>query len=430
MAAPAVAVNIDRAELTRETSLIGESSESKTVEKDKDAPTILNDETSDKGNSRDKSEFEEWREKAGETIFEPLIEELQLPQWNVNLETLVLDQNFPVAGESQSAQLQRHRRTRKDVKPLPDKTDSWLCPSSDILKNIVPVKCSELKRLWTSSPSFVDAFDECDMQMAKTYMNSVHSCMQDLRACFTLLAAEKNCLSLCVALLDLASSPCCRDPFICLQQASMYASQALKAGNSDVSLRRNIPSIHECNPRTALAVLGRADCLHAVLFPEEAAFLCSFVARACALHRNPMTTYEWNDQWKVVGVYAHNVSVMIRATVNSMMNQSKLKTFSKMWEPSVIKELESGRKDAIKLLRSCTSNSGPVFERDLDEVEMSGEGRPGDESGVLDQMWDQGDVSLQSADCNDPGTEAHLLEQINSNEENPLFGPDVVVYGV
>ena len=371
------------------------------------------------GDSLERSDFEEWRQQEGETIFEPLMEELQHPQWNNNLETLVFDQNFPIVGEAAPvAPLPTRKRTRKLPKPLSEKFDGWNRPGSGILKRFVPIKCSEMKRLWNSSPSGLDVPSQLDVQVAKKCMNKVHSCMQDLRVCFTFSAAEKNCLNLSVALLDLAATPCCKDPFMCLQQASMYATQAPKAGNSDMSFRRSIPTVNECSPRNALAILGRADCMHAVFFPEEAAFLCSFVARACALHRDPSPVYEWNDQWKVVGMHAYNVSVMIRATVNSMTKQTRPKNFSKMWEPDVIKELELGCKDAKELLKSSSQQSGTTMELEADDEEEDAEREE-------DSDTDEEDAAFRNMQDGNCGIETVPTQQNQIEEEDPI-----VVYGV
>ena len=308
-------------------------------------------------------------------------------------------------------------------RPLQEESDGWNRPGSGILKKFAPVKCGELKRLWINCPSDLDDTTEHDMLTARTSMKKVHSCMQNLRACFTFSAAEKNCLALSVALLDIAASPCCRDPFTCLQQASMYASQAPKAGNSDMSFRRIIPTVSECSPRNALTILGRADCLHAVFFPEEAAFLCCFVARACALHRNPSTTYEWNDQWKVVGMYAYNVSVMIRATVNNMMKQSKAKDFSKMWDPTVIKELKSGCKDAKELAQSSLQHSDRAMELELEETDGKREAERVEDKNTNDD--DDDDPPFSGAKGSDFLTEGE--EEVERNKfNNPMAGPAMV----
>jgi len=80
-------------------------------------------------------------------------------------------------------------------------------------------------------------------------------------------------LNLSIALLEMAAFPDCYDPFTCLQQAACFASQATKSGNSDTAYRQTLPEISACSPKEALIILGRADCLQSVYFPNEAASL-------------------------------------------------------------------------------------------------------------------------------------------------------------
>lgn len=294
---------------------------------------------------------EEWQKEAGEGIFEPILDELQ-PNWDDD-EPRVLDGPGAIADAtlpgSVSAPLATESR-RRQVKPPPKKDERRDVFDTLLLKKFVPVPVVALKKLWNCSLESRQIPSEESMNRATLQMQKVHKCMVDLRSCFTLSAAKKACLSLSVALLDLAATPACQDPLICLQQAAMYASQASKYGNSDVAYRRRIPSADACTPLEALVILGRADCLQSVFFPREAAFLCSFVARTCALHRDFFNSdHDWDDQWKVVGIYAHNVSIMIRTTVNCMINHSNYSRqtdFSSMWEQNVVKELEKGRMDA------------------------------------------------------------------------------------
>jgi hypothetical protein len=276
--------------------------------------------------------------------------------WDNN-EIRVLDGPGAIAAETMPAS-QPTESKRKQPKQAPKKQERRDITDTSMLKKFVPVPIRSLKKLWNRSFSRGFTVTAEAMNDARYKMQKVHSLMVDLRACFTLAAAEKVCLNISVALLDLAACPACKDPFPCLQQAAMYASQGSKAGNSDLCFRRNIPNVDDCTALEALVILGRADCLHSVYFPREAAFLCSFVARTCALHRDFFNSDQiWNDQWKVVGMYAHNVSVMIRTTVYCMIhhsNQNRQADFSSMWENAVVKELEKGMRDALEVLQSPT----------------------------------------------------------------------------
>lgn len=315
-------------------------------ESEKSTPHLNNDDA-------DEYYYEEWRKEAGEAIFEPSVDVLQT---KLTDNCILLDGPSSVAQEvlAPAVDVQPRRRRPKPARK-PAKRD---VPSA-IWKECVPVSLSDLKKLWNSAFIFQDIPTDREMNEAKVQMRKVDKCLKDLRSCFTIRAAEKSCLALSVALLDLAAMPACRDPFTCLQQAAMYASQALKAGNSDVAFRRNIPDSSNCDPREALVILGRADCLHLVFFPREAAFLCSFVAQTCSFHRDQKNeSYEWNEQWKVVGIYAYNVSIMIRSSISMMSkfnSYSKQTDFSSMWHRTVVRELEKGKRDA-QLLLDETSN--------------------------------------------------------------------------
>ncbi|KAG7356020.1 hypothetical protein IV203_000706 [Nitzschia inconspicua] len=301
---------------------------------------------------QDADEFEEWRKEIGETIFEPILHEFQ-QTWDNN-ETRVLDGPAAIADEVLPAPAPTDSR-RRISKPAPKKPERRDVTDTATLNSFVPVPIEVLKKLWSRSSEFQKLPVEGSKNKVSRQMREVHKLMVDLRSCFTLSAAEKICLNISVALLDLAANPFCSDPFSCLQQAAMYAGQASKAGNSDVPFRRSIPKVEDCTPLDALIILGRADCLHSVFFPREAAFLCSFVARKCALQRDSLVSeLQWNDQWRVVGMYAHNVRVMIRTTVQCMIhhsNHSRQVDLSSMWETSVEKELDRARIDAVDVLK-------------------------------------------------------------------------------
>lgn len=248
------------------------------------------------------------------------------------------------------------KRIRKSGKKLmcDKKVQEWIeGAGSPTSKDFIPIPNVEFKKMWTQERFSDERTSEISSIDAKGRMKIIHKAAADLRGCYTYAAAEKACLNLSIALLEIASEPSCRDPFHCLQQAALFASQAAKSGNSDTPYRQSLPEMNECSPREALTILGRADCLQAVYFPNEAAYLCSFVARVCRLHRDSREVkYKWNDRWKIVGVYAYNVSVMIRITVSNVLNQTMQKAFMAAWERDVVEELERGRRDGRSWINS------------------------------------------------------------------------------
>lgn len=267
--------------------------------------------------------------------------------------------------------LPRHRKTQIAIEK---KVQEWIKGTDKpTLQSFVRISTREMQARWRDATA--GAHNEaatgqsCETNQSSGLMLKVHEASQQLRACYTDMAIEKACLQLSVALLDLASEPSCRNPFLCLQQAAIFASQGCKAGNSDLVFRNSIPAEKACTPLEALVILGRADCLQSIYFPNEAAFLCSYIGRVCSLHRDrELPELEWNEKWLIVAIYAYNVSVMIRATVSTVLDKEMQKSFLSMWERDVVEELERGRIDAVAWKRSLTTR--PTFD----------DSRPGEES--------------------------------------------------
>ena len=95
------------------------------------------------------------------------------------------------------------------------------------------------------------------------------------------------------------------------------------------------------------------------------AYLCSFVARVCRLHRDSgEKEFEWNDRWKIVSIYAFNVSVMIRVTVSNTLDQTMQRAFLTAWERDVVEELERARRDG----RSWMNSLSKLEDKQLENV--------------------------------------------------------------
>jgi len=257
------------------------------------------------------------------------------------------------------------KRIRKSGKRVFDKkVQKWIeGVGSATSKDFIAIPSIEFKRIWMQTPC--NEIKETKSTDSKMQMQRVQKALSDLRACYTISAAEKACLNLSNALLEVASIQTCNDPFNCLQQAASFASQATKSGNSDTMYRQGLPEMTQCSPREALIILGRADCLQALYFPNEAAYLCSFVARVCRLHRDSgEKEFEWNDRWKIVSIYAFNVSVMIRVTVSNTLDQTMQRAFLTAWERDVVEELERARRDG----RSWMNSLSKLEDKQLENV--------------------------------------------------------------
>jgi hypothetical protein len=286
-------------------------------------------------------------------------------------------------------QQQQHQATRKrgprsharKPKEPPRPLDEWF-PGEDRcvpLSNAVNIPSSALQLLWGIT---TDSNLAKPTSQARRTMKKVHDSMEKLRGCYTDTAAEKASLQVACALLDLANvQTTCENPFVVLQQAAIFAGHGTKRGNSVDLFRKPLPDPGTCLPYEALLILGRADCLQAVYFPYEAAYLCAFVARVCNMHRDskePVLAPDlegahesklssptecdgetkksakakstWSNQWMIVGILCYNVSIMIRATSVSKIfgiKSSRTEESYDPWDQDVVDELLLARGDAV-----------------------------------------------------------------------------------
>lgn len=258
--------------------------------------------------------------------------------------------------------------------------DEWF-PGEDRsnpLSNAVTISAKELQKAWGVQ---TDYSRKRPSAYARRSMRKVQDAMDKLRACYTEASVEKASLQVACALLDLASvHHTCENPFLVLQQATIFASHGTKRGTSDDLFREALPDIKKCTPHEALVILGRADCFQAVYFPYEAAFLCAYVARAVNLHRETKSIHgqniekkeaikasesgkgekektgekkgekaepSWSNRWMVVGILCYNVSIMIRGTAVGKVGGIKLREDYDPWDEDVIDELLLSRADAV-----------------------------------------------------------------------------------
>lgn len=248
--------------------------------------------------------------------------------------------------EKATSRIPRKRKQKEPAKSL----DEWFKfeDGVDPLSNAVRLPASKLQSLW-------GAFQQATPERSKEIMKNVHDAMVKLRTCYTDVGVEKSSLQVAVELLMLVGERCCENPFLVLEQASVFASHGTKRGNSDAFFRETLPEESQCSAEEALVILGRADCFQAVFFPYEAAFLCSFVARCCSRQRESKSG--WNMKWTVVSILCYNLSVMIRVTVrNITRDQTKREEFDP-WDEDTVNELEKGREDAVKWKQQLRNNN-------------------------------------------------------------------------
>ena len=226
----------------------------------------------------------------------------------------------------------------------------------------VPVEL--LLREWNGREAFEESEDEdvVDMRLnrwsqsvsgpAKLAMKRVDYTIKKLRESATINTLQRSSLQVAAALLEVVSTKECQNPFLCLHQAAVFASQGAKGGNNDEQFKKPLPEESLCTPVDALLTLGRADCLRAIHFTNEAIFLCSYVANVCRLHRDRKTEYPWTPKWRVIAISMYTISVAIDATIISFMEGEDRNTALQSWEKDVKAEISRARSDAIALQKA------------------------------------------------------------------------------
>lgn len=256
----------------------------------------------------------------------------------------------------------------------------WFGKENDIdpLSNLVDLPFSLLQREWIKSPLTESETDGLDGLEAMEKLNSL---VMQLRSCYSEVAAERVCLNIASSLIDVASSRACQNRFLCIHQASIFASQASKGGTSDQSFHSPLPKTETCTPLNALLTIGRAGCLNATSFHQEAAFLCSFVVSVCSLHRDRThEEFEWNNRWRIISILTYDLSVAIRHAANVIIqDQERPEDTSGTWEKDVIDELKRARSDGIAWKDSLGIASSRT---NLTSLRSSSSGRADSSNGV------------------------------------------------
>lgn len=237
-----------------------------------------------------------------------------------------------------------------------------------------------------------------DSEEAKQAMRKVDEATRQLRACYTETAVQKGCIQVALSLMELVDKGYCYNPFLCLQQAAIFASQGSKGGNNDQAFKQGLPKERECTPQEALVIIGHADCLQSLHFRDEAIYLCSYVARVCRLHRDRQeTAMEWHAQWKVVGICLYNVSVAIRTT---RLFEEEGTARPESWEDSVVEELKRGRVDAIAI-KGLLPEAAAVIDHEEGESDELNEEEDNfddnDREDVVHDSYVEGEVEMVDA---------------------------------
>ena len=100
---------------------------------------------------------------------------------------------------------------------------------------------------------------------ANRMMRNLDDAIKALKQSRSLNALQVASIDVASSLLEVASRPECNNPFVCLQQAAMFANMGSKRGSNDEKFKGYLTRKDRCTPTDALVVLGRADCLRYVV---------------------------------------------------------------------------------------------------------------------------------------------------------------------
>lgn len=296
-------------------------------------------------------------------------------------------------------------------------SDSSTTKRTSPLATLAKVPAEILLREWNGKEDFDESDDEdiIDVRLnkwsqtvsgpAKLAMKRIDYTLKKLRQSTTINSLQKSSLEVAFALIELVSTNKAWNPFLCLHQAAVFASQGLKGGNNDEEFKKPLPEETDCTPNDALCILGRADCLRAIHFTDEAVYLCSYIARVCRLHRDKTTEFPWTPKWRVVGIYMYTISVAINETISSFMDVDV--GTSQMWEKEVKAEISRARSDAIGLQRAFSHHNGfssNKFSKTID-TEKNAEASHGE-------------------DNNTDGSEGEYEQDKDGNEDEDMYDDD------
>jgi len=219
---------------------------------------------------------------------------------------------------------------------------------SDAMSNLIALPLAMLGRVWRGLINGVERRESSKSMASIELMSQLECGMKKLRASHTEQAAENASLRVATDLLQLAACPDCCNPFLCLQQAAVMASQAPKGGTSDRAFHAGIPKMEDCTPLEALLLLGRADCLLSVYFYQEAAFLCNYAGVVCSRHRDELDEIQKDERWRIVASLAYDLSVMIRNFSRTIIfEQAKKEDTSGTWDVTAIEEFQRARTEGL-----------------------------------------------------------------------------------
>ncbi|GAX25437.1 hypothetical protein FisN_1Hh392 [Fistulifera solaris] len=239
--------------------------------------------------------------------------------------------------------------SRSKGKSIESSLDQWFDWENDQtpLANLIPIEPANLLSLWKMYAEKIPSSSE----KSRVAMQQLDESLKQMRLCFSEQAVENQSLIVAAKLLDVATCADCANPFLCIFQAARFARHSRKGGSSSDVFKVPLALEVECTSRDVVAILGRAGCLQSLYCFHEAAFLYSFIAGVCAVHRKTENgSVERNDLWKALSILNYNQTVRLRASFRMIVKEHGIKDEPLfVWKGSVIDELNSARIDGLAL---------------------------------------------------------------------------------
>ena len=287
------------------------------------------------------------------------VTESERREWNRFVDTRSTFEGLPVTAEKKLA-VDESRRRRKPSQPPRIKVAKSSAPSpldrGDALQSAIRLSSSALLIEWLKE-SVVDEVAK-ESAAAKGAMGHLDEALKILHKSTTLTSMQKSSLLVASALLNVASQATCYNPFQCLQHAVMFASNGPKLGKNDALFKKALPQHDlDCPPVEALMILGRADCLRALHFTDEAIFLCSYVLSLCSKQRErippvagvALTPTTLPSKWSALNAYAYMVSIATDSTLSSLLHACSKEVTTLNWSKEALEEIAHGRAAAMRI---------------------------------------------------------------------------------
>ena len=363
-------------------------------------------------------------------------------EWNRFVDTRLTFEGLPLAEEPS---VEEPRRRRKPSQPPRIKVAKASAPPpparGDIIQNTIRISSSALLKEWlkesvTSDGGATDEDDRGAAAVAKELMATLNEALKALHKSTTLPSMQKSSLKVASALLNVANQPSCYNPFQCLQHAVMFASNGPKLGKNDVFFKKALPENDlQCSPIEALMILGRADCLRALHFTDEAIFLCGHVLSLCSKQRERIPpaagialTPSLPSKWSAVNAYAYMVSIATDSTLSSLLHACNREVTTMNWDKEALEEIAHGRAAAMRiggisdlpLIGSVQSRTASTTNTKANP--SVGAGRRQDEAEEYDNWEDSGSGDISGVDASSGAAPPGLQEL--SNEDYYEGGDD------